>query len=503
MSILIFIMKQRLLCAIFFCLFIALHVQSQNISIKNTDVSAYPIIRSTIQTSASAIQASDIKVLEDRKELTFDLKQAVDSTAGKSKAVFILIEASGFTHGRAVENFKIAVNDALSRVGPSDKVNVGYFGKANQNGKTLNILNTEFTVNTSSLKKDISAGISTTRDTTYVADVYKAIYEALDFMIAKQSLPPDKRLVVLSAAINNSKSPIKAEDCIEKAQRLRIPIYTVTYKTGNRYAPDNFVRLSDRTNGKTTLAKTLDEIKTAAKDFIGGTSSNNAAIAGQYIIEFTTANPKSGRLYQYEIRYNEQRLAATYTAPREEGGSFKNYGLYIFLIVALIGGGIAWLLYQAKQKKLAFETNKDAEQEALLRKAEVRERSVQNEVDKQIHQKSGQQPVSQKRDLKRTMIAGGGAAPLLVVSAGSFSQTFSIDRPQHFIGRAAGNDIVIPEATVSGKHASISKEEGIFFISDLGSTNGTLVNNMRIQGKQLIKNGDLIQMGAAQLKFQV
>jgi hypothetical protein len=50
---------------------------------------------------------------------------------------------------------------------------VGYFGKANQNGKTLNILNTEFTVNTSSLKKDISAGISTTRDTTYVADVYK------------------------------------------------------------------------------------------------------------------------------------------------------------------------------------------------------------------------------------------------------------------------------------------------------------------------------------------
>lgn len=147
-------MKQNLLYAIFFFLFIiALQAQSQNVTIKNTDVSAYPIIRSAIQTSSGSLKASDIKVFEDRKELMFDLKPAVDSSAGKNKAVLILIEASGFTHGRAVENFKIAVNDALSSLGPSDKVNVGYFGKANQRGKTLNILNPEFTVNTNSLKK--------------------------------------------------------------------------------------------------------------------------------------------------------------------------------------------------------------------------------------------------------------------------------------------------------------------------------------------------------------
>lgn len=316
-------------------------------------------------------------------------------------------------------------------------------------------------------------------------------------MESKQNLPASKRLVVLSAAINNSKSPIKAEDCIEKSQRLKIPIYTVTYKTGNRYAPDNFVRLSDRTGGKTTLAKTQDEIRTAARDFMGGTSNKNATISGQYIVEFTTANPRNGRLYQYEIRYNEKRLAATYTAPKEEGGGFKSYGLLIFLIVALIGGALAWMLYQAKQKKVAFETNKGLEQEALLKKAEAREKDFHNESNNQ----KNQQPVPQKKDLKKTMIAGG-AAPLLVINTGNFSQNFTLDQPQHSIGRADNNDIVILEATVSGKHASISNENGVYYISDLGSTNGTFVNNKRIRAKQLLNNGDSIQMGAAQLRFQ-
>jgi hypothetical protein len=374
---------------------------------------------------------------------------------------------------------------------------VAYFGKASKTGRALNILSAEFTSDVASLKREISSQISASRDTTYVADVYKAIYEALDFIVAKPNLPENKHLIVLSAAINNSRSPIKAEDCIEKSIRSRIPIYTITYKTGNRYAPDNFVRLSDRTNGETTLAKSLTEISTAARSFISRTSAPKKK-SGAYILEFTTANKANGRLYQYEVRYKDQRQPATYTTPVQESAG---YGLYIFIIVALAGGGMAWFLYQAKQKKLAFELGKQAEQDALLREASAKKSHLQHEIKRQPEESKPLQAPA--KDLKRTMIAGGTTTPVLIVNAGSFSQTFTVNQLQMTIGRGSGNDIVIPESTVSGKHAVISNENSNFYISDLGSTNGTLVNNASIPGKHLLKSGDIIRMGAAQLKFQL
>ncbi|QHT67008.1 FHA domain-containing protein [Rhodocytophaga rosea] len=492
-------MRIKFICLLISSLFFALQVQSQNFIIQSTDVSAYPLIRSRIQLSpATEAKAGEFKVLEDRKELEFTLKEATDSAnTAKEKTLFILIEASGFTYGKALENFKKAVNESLSGVNAGDKVNVAYFGKASKTGRALNILSAEFTSDVATLKREITSQVSASRDTTYVADVYKAIYEALDFIVAKQNLPENKRLIVLSAAINNSRSPIKAEDCIEKSLRSRIPIYTITYKTGNRYAPDNFVRLSDRTNGETTLAKTQSEISAASKKFISRTTASKKN-TGAYILEFTTANKANGRLYQYEVRYQNQRQPATYTTPVQES---SGYGLYIFIIVALVGGGMAWFLYQTKQKKLAFESGKQAEQDALLRQASATGNRIQPEVNRQPERS---QPVQvPAKDLKRTILAGGSTSPVLMVSAGTFSQTFTLSQPQITIGRSNGNDIVIPEATVSGKHAVISNENGNFYLTDLGSTNSTLVNNARIQGKHLLKSGDIIRMGAAQLKFQI
>jgi pSer/pThr/pTyr-binding forkhead associated (FHA) protein len=500
-------MKTKILFLCLLNMLLVLQAQSQTFSIKSTDATAYPVIRSIIQVPAgTSAQASDFKVVEEGRELNFNFKPAPDSSAdtGKNKAVFLLMEASGFTYGTALNNFKTAVIEALSGLRSGDKVNVAYFGKANKSNKTLNMLSAEFTSDITTLKNEITSKVNTNRDTAYVADVYKAIYEALDYMAEKESLPKNKQLIVLSAAINNSRSPIKAEDCIEKAQRLKIPIYTITYKTGNRYAPDNFVRLSDRTSGETTLAKTLDEIRTATRDFISLPPTKPAS-SGNYVLEFTTTNPQNGRMFQYEVRYKAQRQAATYKAPEAQAGFMDSYGLYIFGIVALVAAGMGWFVYQTRQKKIEYETNKFPEQEARLRENEAGERRAEQENSRQPETKSYSNLVNQAPpvDLKRTMIAGGGTAPTLMVTAGTFTRNFTLDRPQLTVGRAAGNDIVIPESTVSGKHATITNEAGNFYITDTGSTNGTFINNQRIQGKHMLRPGDSIRMGAAQVKFAV
>jgi hypothetical protein len=338
-----------------------------------------------------------------------------------------------------------------------------------------------------------------------VPEVYKAIFEALEFAGSKENLPADKRLIVISTAINNNRSPIKADDVIEKANRQGIPVYTVAYKTGNRYAPDNFVRISDRTEGQTTIANTLDGINAAVRGYIDRAGAQPVSNLNEYVLEFTTNHPANGRVYQYEVRYQGERLAATYVTPEDKGSFLSNFGTYIFLIVVILAGVFVWLLNRARKTKATYDPTKQGEEAARLREAEkgqnvgtpgTREQSLQNRP-------APPNTVPRKTNLRNTVIADSqSSAAVLSVTAGDFRQEFSLDKPQLTVGRAPGNDIVIPEQTVSGKHALITSEGGSFYVTDAGSTNGTYVNMIRISGKQRITPGDTIKMGAAQIKIQ-
>ncbi len=70
------------------------------------------------------------------------------------------------------------------------------------------------------------------------------------------------------------------------------------------------------------------------------------------------------------------------------------------------------------------------------------------------------------------------------------------------IGRAEENDIHIPDAAVSRKHAEIVWKKMGFMIRDLGSTNGTFVNSIRITEKSL-SDGDKIRAGNSNLLFRI
>jgi len=77
-----------------------------------------------------------------------------------------------------------------------------------------------------------------------------------------------------------------------------------------------------------------------------------------------------------------------------------------------------------------------------------------------------------------------------------------VDRDWLVIGRGRGADVVLAEPTISRAHAAIGFEEKAFFVQDLGSTNGTLVNGSR-EEKSTLKNGDEIQMGKLILRISL
>ncbi len=71
------------------------------------------------------------------------------------------------------------------------------------------------------------------------------------------------------------------------------------------------------------------------------------------------------------------------------------------------------------------------------------------------------------------------------------------------IGKGPQNDIILSDASVSGSHAMISFENGVYKISDLGSRNGTLLNDVRVTEPHAIQHGDLIKMGHCTLTFRL
>ena len=98
----------------------------------------------------------------------------------------------------------------------------------------------------------------------------------------------------------------------------------------------------------------------------------------------------------------------------------------------------------------------------------------------------------QRVETERRGVPGGATA---MVRTGFYAGLeVSIDRERIVIGRGRKADLALAEATISRAHAALGFDENGFYVEDLGSTNGTLVNGARVD-RQRLKNDDEIQMG--------
>jgi hypothetical protein len=89
----------------------------------------------------------------------------------------------------------------------------------------------------------------------------------------------------------------------------------------------------------------------------------------------------------------------------------------------------------------------------------------------------------------------------LVVSLdGVVIKDVQITKDKTTLGRRPYNDIVIDNLAVSGEHAVLQLVGADVFIEDLNSTNGTYINGKAIK-KQLLVNGDIVEVGKYKIKF--
>ncbi|MGH2871179.1 MAG: FhaA domain-containing protein [Solirubrobacteraceae bacterium] len=71
------------------------------------------------------------------------------------------------------------------------------------------------------------------------------------------------------------------------------------------------------------------------------------------------------------------------------------------------------------------------------------------------------------------------------------------------IGRSRQCDVVVDDPNISRKHAEVRPRGGAWVLRDLGSTNGTRLNGRRLDGPEVLRRGDEIQLGATRIAFEL
>ncbi|PYQ49916.1 MAG: hypothetical protein DMF78_17035 [Acidobacteria bacterium] len=92
-------------------------------------------------------------------------------------------------------------------------------------------------------------------------------------------------------------------------------------------------------------------------------------------------------------------------------------------------------------------------------------------------------------------------AKIIINPTSSSRREIALARSIVSIGRDPSNDVVLPDAMVSRRHAVIEYRGSQYFLRDCNSSNGSLVNGDRVSERNL-RDGDLVAIGTARLLFR-
>jgi Protein of unknown function (DUF3662)/FHA domain len=201
---------------------------------------------------------------------------------------------------------------------------------------------------------------------------------------------------------------------------------------------------------------------------------------------------------------NEYRV---YLSPRDR----ERFAGYESALAAELAG---YLLEHARRERLALLSRPVIEFETDdrlgLGEFGIHTRVVQPPEESEAHA----EPVPGLADSGRTMVyssAGRLAEPLeqrartrtdtvLLVIDG---RRMVVGPAGATIGRSRQCDIVIDDPNVSREHAEVRPRGGSWVLSDLGSTNGSSLNGHQIEGAEVLRPGDEIELGTSAIRFEL
>lgn len=122
--------------------------------------------------------------------------------------------------------------------------------------------------------------------------------------------------------------------------------------------------------------------------------------------------------------------------------------------------------------------------------------------EKQNPQESDKTAVAESDTLRLRLEEAKSSSPVLVVISGKpLGKSFFLTKESMVLGRDLAADISIGETSISRRHTEFCTTDQGMMCKDLGSTNGTFVNDQKVDGQVMLSDGDLIRCGNTIVKF--
>jgi hypothetical protein len=99
----------------------------------------------------------------------------------------------------------------------------------------------------------------------------------------------------------------------------------------------------------------------------------------------------------------------------------------------------------------------------------------------------------------------GPRGRLVVISSSALTagDAYEVDTAPLTVGRGANNDLPLPgDEFSSARHARIEPRRDGVYVEDMGSTNGTFVNGIRLARERRLQPGDVVRVGETDLRFE-
>jgi len=480
------------------------------------------------------IDSSKIVIIEENtnEKVNPSIQNFYNSEQGI--AICFLVDISYSMDGPPLDNVKEGMLSILSELRSQDKMAIGKFNEQF-------FKQTGFEMDREILRNNINQleakGSST--------NIYDAVIETIKWL---QSLEvPKRKILVLISDGENLDSKNTLDDAISEAKKSGLTIFSIGSIAETKESKGtlrNIEQISSATSdGKYYRIKTPSDMKHIIPLIY-------SRIKEEYILSYySNAGANTNIKGSIEVKYNDSIYVRnfSYQAPSKivkhaPAVSFFKTDTFIFggtgILIILIGLIIFLFVNISKKKKYRAEKEKEKE----LREKETRENrerfeQLKAEYDELLDTLENQKEISESEKKKifelesmienagktisgavpkidvrrRTMILDGKSAPdipqieempVIIIRNGiNAGKQFQISNFGITIGRMEGS-IILQDSTISRRHARIIFSDNKYIIEDLGSTNGTFVNNRRIS-QQILKNGDMLRLGDIEMLFRM
>jgi hypothetical protein len=297
---------------------------------------------------------------------------------------------------------------------------------------------------------------------------------------AEPEPPRRKLIVVVSDGINMSMDRKVFKKLGDNAKAAHVPIHSIAFSpTDDRGPLLNLGEISKRSNGTFRWAKTGEDLRAQLETLV-------EELQKQYVLVWKTKDLDSIANKSFHLRCEDldsnDYVVGNAPPPKPRYWLWAVMGLGALLLLV----GLVLLIVKAARR------NSDPVARAV-------------DFKRAAAQPATAQPQAATPPVAVAAPAVMRRATLIVIDGNLSGQQHALVPGQPFyIGKAMGHLIIADDPTVSSQHAMLATDaNGAWVLTDLGSTNGTYVNNQRITGAAYVRDGDLVRFGNTQVKVRM